>query len=169
MPRVSFSELPDDARLWIFAADRNLDDDELDRLTGALDRFVEGWVAHGAPVVGGYEVREGRFVLVASDERATGVSGCSIDALHRALKELEGGLGVRLTDRAPVWFRDAEGRVRTAARSEFREMAQAGEVSASTPVFDPTLTQVGEVRAGGWERPAGEGWHARLLPEEVPG
>jgi hypothetical protein len=169
MPRVPFSELPDDARLWIFAADRDLDDDELNRLTAALDRFVEGWVAHGAPVVGGYEVREGRFVLVASDERATGVSGCSIDALHRALQELERDLGVRLTDRGPVWFRDAEGRIRTVSRPEFREMARAGEVKGATPVFDPVLTQVGEVRAGAWERPATEGWHARLLPEEVPG
>ena len=169
MPRVPFSELPDDARLWVFAADRPLGDEEIARVDTVLDRFMAGWVAHGHPVVGGYEMRENTFLLIGADERATGVSGCSIDALTRTLRELEDALGARLIDRAPIWFRDAGGGVRAVSRPEFREMARSGEVDASTPVFDPTLTTVGHLREGRWERPAGEGWHARLLPEGVAG
>jgi len=167
MPRVPFSDLPDDARVWVFPADRPLDESEESRVRQGLDRFVEEWTAHGKPVVGGYDIREHQFLLVASDERRTGVSGCSIDALHAALKELEAELGARLTDRAPIWYRDATGTVRTVSRSEFREMGRAGEVDAETPVFDPTLTSIGQMRTAGWERRAAESWHARMLPAEV--
>lgn len=167
MSAVPFSELPDDARLWVFAAPRPLATAEAEALLEQVDRFLEGWLAHGRPVVGGRELRYDRFLFVAADERATGVSGCSIDTLYRMLQELEDELGVRLRDSSPVWYRTEDGSIRTVSRSEFRELARAGEVGEDTVVFDNTVRSVGAGRKG-WEIPLRESWHAKAFPVGAP-
>ena len=165
MPATAFDRLPDDARLWVFAASRDLTTDEAGALLGHVDGFLERWAAHGTPVVGARELRHGRFLLVAADERATGVSGCSIDSLFHSLAAAEAELGVGLRDSASaVLYRDSDGAVQSAARPEFRKRAQAGEVGEETVVFDNTVRTVGELRAGRWETRFRDAWHARAFP-----
>ena len=162
--KVDFERMPDDARLWIFASGRALTPGEGERLRARVDDFVERWVAHGHPVVGGYDWRHDHFLLIAADERATGVSGCSIDSLYDALKAIERELGTTLLDASSrVWYRDAEGAVRVLSRPDFRALAREGAVSAATPVFDNTAATVGATRNGAWERPMGESWHGRVF------
>ena len=164
MPTVPFERLPDDARLWVFAAARPLAEAEQQRLLAHVDDFLAGWHAHGAPVVGARELRYGRFLLVGADERATGVSGCSIDTLFRTLGELERDLAVPLRDGSLVFFRAEAGEIEGEPRPAFRERARAGGVGADTVVFDNTVTSVGELRTGRWETPLRDAWHARAFP-----
>jgi hypothetical protein len=163
MPRIPFDRLPDDARLWVFAADRTLSHAERESLLAGVEAFLNGWAAHGAPVCGSAALREDRFLLVAADERATGVSGCSTDALFRALGAAEDALGCSLRDGGLVFWRDGAGEVRADARPAFRARVAAGEVRADTPVFDTTIATVGALRDGGWERPLAAGWHGRAF------
>lgn len=164
MSAVPFTDVPDDARLWVFAATRPLAPDQAAALLQRVDEHLRAWTAHGSPVVGARDLRHDRFLLVAADERATGVSGCSIDSLHRALQEVERETGVELLDRSPVWYREGEGAIRCVSRREFRALAEAGEVEEETVVFDNTVGTVGAVRAGAWETPLRESWHARAFP-----
>jgi hypothetical protein len=164
MPAVPFTQLPDDARLWIFGADRPLDSAEAQVLLEIVDSFVAGWAAHGAPVVGARDWRYDRFLLVAADERATGVSGCSTDTLFHALGAAEARLGVSLRDGSRVFWRDAEGTVRSASRPEFRALAAEGQVDGGTTVFDNTVPTVGDLRGGRWETAMADAWHARAFP-----
>jgi len=99
---------------------------------------------------------------VAVDEKAAGVSGCSIDALIRSLRALERELDLSLTDNEPVLFRDDDV-IRQVSRPEFKSLADAGAVGAQTVVFDNTIRTVGELRDGCWEIPANQSWHAALL------
>jgi hypothetical protein len=161
---VPFAALPDSARAWIFAARRPLDADEAERLLAAVDAHLREWRAHGRPVVGARDWRLDRFLIVGADEAASGVSGCSIDALFRTLGQVERELGVSLRDRSAVHFCDREGSIRSVDRAAFRGLATDGEVDADTAVFDTTIDSVGEVRAGRWELPLGDSWLARLLP-----
>lgn len=163
MPAVPFDHLPDDARVWVFAAARPLDDAQRRALVDHADAFLQRWAAHGAPVHGGRELRHGRFLLVAADERATGVSGCSIDSLFRTLGDLEAQTGVPLRDGSLVFYRDASGEVQAEPRPAFRQRASAGEVSEDTIIFDNTIATVGDVRAGRWEKPLRDSWHARAF------
>ena len=48
-------------------------------------------------------------------------------------------------------------------RDRFAELAALGTVSLQTVVFDNTLTRVGDVRAGRWETPLADAWHARAF------
>lgn len=162
MPRVSFDELPESARVWIFPADRRLEGPDRDELLAAVDDFLDGWNAHGTPLRGARDLRHDRFLIVAVDEEAAPPSGCSIDALVRVFKEKERELDVRLLDRSPIWYRD-DGRIRAVARGEFRDLAREGEVGPQTVVFDPSVTRMDEVREGRWEKKAAESWHVSLL------
>lgn len=164
MSAVDFLLLPDDARLWIFAASRPLSSTEAGLLLDRVDRFVGGWLAHGTPVAGAREWRHDRFLLVAADERATGVSGCSIDALFHTLQEVEREMDLHLLERTGVWFRGRDGGIRTRTRSEFRALIEAGQVDGSTPVFDHTIATVGALRSGRWELPLRDSWHAAAFP-----
>ncbi len=157
-----FHELPDSARLWHFGASRPLEPEEEARLLEEVDRFLDGWKAHGRPLSAARSWRYGRFLLVAADETVTPPSGCSIDALVRTLKGLEEELAVILVDGGAVWYR-AEGRIHRVTRSEFRELVRKGDVGLETEVFDGSLTRLGELRAGAWEGPARERWHAQAF------
>lgn len=158
MPRVDFNELPSEARLWIFAAERPLTDPERARVTREVDDFIDRWAAHGAPLTAAREVRYRQFIFVAVDERAAGASGCSVDALVRRMKDLQAELGVELVNHAPVLYREGAV-IERVSRERFADLAENGAVSPGTVVFDNTLTRVEQVRAGRWELPAGESWH----------
>lgn len=162
MPVVDFASLPATARLWIFAAERELKEQERDRLLGQVDGFLASWAAHGVPLTASRDLRYDRFLFVGVDEEAAGVSGCSIDALVRTMKGLEQEMGVALVDSAPVLYRDGSD-IQRVSRERFAELVEAGSVDVGTTVFDNTLTKVGELDEGRWELPAGQSWHARAF------
>lgn len=158
------SQLPDEARLWIFGADRPLEPAEIETLHEELARFLRDWAAHRVELVAGFAIDLDRFVLVAVDEERAAASGCSIDALLRALAGLEERLGVGLRDGRLVFHREPGGGIVACDRAEFRRRAASGRVDADTRVFDLTVDRLGTWRESGIERPAGGSWHARLFP-----
>lgn len=172
-------ELPDETRLWIFGADRPAETEAVDRVLGRTREFLDEWTAHRRELRAGCGWRRDRFLLVAVDESRVTASGCSIDELMRFLRGLERETGIGLTDGSPVWFRDPrrEGAIRSVPRSRFGELAREGVVGPDTTVYDLTVDRLGDLRAGAWERPARDAWHATLLPdvpsgpraEEAPG
>lgn len=162
MPLVPFAQLPDDARLWIFGARAPIDDVDAPRLLGAVDRFLKEWKAHGTPLTCAREFRDEHFLVIGVDERASDASGCSIDGLFRLLQEAEGGIGTTMVGGGLVHFRDPSGMVHCVTRTDFQVMAQDGDVTGDTTVFDTTLTDAGAYRAQ-FERPARDSWHAALL------
>lgn len=160
--QAEFDSMPPDARLWIFAAERRLSESEAQRLLGTVDEFLDQWKAHGQPLSAARDLRYGQFLLVAVDERASGVSGCSVDAMVRSLTTLERELGVELVNHAPVLYRNGEAIVRV-SRPDFAERARRADVTPDTTVFNNTLTRVGDLQQGRWETPARESWHARAF------
>lgn len=162
MPRQPFAALPDSARLWVFAATRRLSPGERDTLLDAVDRFLDEWNAHRVPLDCARDVRHDQFLLVAVDQEAAGVSGCSVDALVRTMKGLGQQLGVDLLDHASVFYRDGQGVIRV-SRDDFADAAARGAVTLQTTVFDNTVATAGALRAGAWEAPAAHTWHGRAF------
>ena len=162
MPRIPFEQLPPDARLWIFAAERPLTPAESARVLAETDSFINQWMAHGVPLSAGRDLRHDQFVMVGVDERAAGVSGCSIDALVRRMNQLEGVLGVELVNNGPVLYREGEA-IERVSRERFAELVASGTVGPNTRVFDNTVARVGDLQAGKWEVKAVEAWHGRAF------
>jgi hypothetical protein len=154
--RVNIDQLSNDAHIWIFGISPALDAAQSATVLRQVDAFLDDWAAHGVPITGAREVREGSFLIIAADENRE-KSGCSIDRMFGTLKELERELNVKILDANRVFLRD-RGSVRAVARGEFRNAA-----SLETPVFDVTAEKLGEVRTGAWERRAADSWHRQLL------
>ena len=157
-----FERLPGQARLWVFGSEHPLSDPARAALLARVDGFLSRWKAHGAPLAAGRAWLYDRFLAVAVDESVTPPSGCSIDALVHMLKELEAEIGSRLVDNAPVYYRSPRG-VERVSRGGFRRLADAGEVTLDTPVFNNTITRLEEFREGKWEGPARHSWQGRAF------
>ena len=161
MTLANFESLPDSSRLWVYASRRELVPDEAATLLDAIDAFLAEWTTHGYRIRAARSLRHNRFLLVAADPGAAPPpSGCSLDALVGELRSLGGRLGTDLLGNDGVWYRDGEGSLRHATRGDFRAQARAGTVTPATVVFDNSITTLAELRAGRWEGPAHERWHA---------
>lgn len=167
MPLVPIENLPDDARVWVFGAEKSLDPQATDLLLGEVDRFLSQWHAHGSPLTVGRDWKYGRFLTVAVDQSTAGASGCSIDGLFRTLKGLGSQLGASLVTSGVVFFRDRRGAIACVDRARFTALSGEGAVKPETRVFDPTVTTLGEWRAR-FELNAGQSWHAGLLDAQQP-
>ena len=165
MPTIPFDQLPDDAHIWIFAADQPITGAAAARFLGAVDDFLAHWHAHGAPLTNGRDWREERFLTIGVDDWATHASGCSIDGLFRVFKALRAELGASFLGGGRIFYRDEDGVVRLTTRTAFAEQAASGTgaIGPSTPVFDTSLTTLGDWRRR-FELPAARSWHAELLP-----
>ena len=163
MPVVHFDSLPPDARVWVFASDRPLEGADAKLLLGEVDAWLDQWKAHGAPLRSAREWRDDRFLAIGVDPTAEQASGCSVDALFRRLQEVERQLHTSLVAGGRIFYRDPDGQARVAQRGDVSRLGAAGQLTATTPTFDTSLTD-----ARGWresfERPAAETWIASLLP-----
>ena len=159
-----FPTLPNEARCWIYIADRRLTETEQASLLNALHPFFQGWASHGRPVQGAATCLDDRFLVVAGTLMQEGtISGCGIDASVRAVEEAATRLGIKWASPLLVFFRNADGSVDSLPRSAFKRLVADGTVTAQTRVFDVSLTMLGQLRNGGFEKPAGASWHARVF------
>jgi hypothetical protein len=164
---LPLTELPDSARMWIYGLDRPLGEEESDALRTNLLEFVDRWTAHGAQLRAAIDIIENRFAIVAVDETVAETSGCSIDAIVQHMEALEQELGCSFLDGMRVFYRTAKGEITGCDRSVFRREAESGTISNATPVFDLTISTLGELRSGGLERPLRESWHQELVHEAL--
>lgn len=155
--------LPDEARCWIYTAERPLTGAEQDTLLDTLAAFFETWTSHSRPVQGDALIFQDRFLIVAATLAAGDISGCGIDKSVHAVEAAAQDLGFAWLSPLQIFFRDAEGAVQHASRPAFRRLVGEGTVTADTPVFDVSLTTLGPLRSGAFELPAGRSWHARIF------
>ena len=167
MPLVQIEDLPNNARTWVFGADRDLDKGATDLLLNEVDRFLSQWHAHGSPLTAARDWKYGRFLTISVDQSTAGASGCSIDGLFRSLKAMEPRLGASLVTSGLVFYRDKKGVIQTVDRERFTALSTEGKVSRKTQVFDPTVTTLGEWRAR-FELDAAHSWHSGLLDDKQP-
>jgi hypothetical protein len=162
MPLVTFSSLPDDARVWVFGSSEQLSAENESTMLNAVDDYLADWRAHGSPLTVARDWRDGRFLAIAVDQRDEHASGCSLDALFRVLAELEQRIGATLLGNSRVYYRSRDGVINVTDRAGFAELAKAGTVTSATPVFDLAIQTIGQWRDG-FETAASNSWHGALL------
>jgi len=167
MPLIEFEALPNHARAWVFCANKTIEAPASNILLREVDGFLSRWNAHGAPLTVGRDWKYGRFLTVAVDQSTAGASGCSIDGLFRSLKALEPKLGASLLTSGLVFYRDADGSIRSVDRDTFTSLGAEGKIQPGTHVFDPSVTTLGEWRAR-FELEAAQSWHSGLLDDKQP-
>ena len=158
MPQIEFRKLPDEARVWVFAASEAVTGEHAERLLAAVDEWLSEWKAHGEPLTGARDWRDDRFLAIGVDQSTAGASGCSIDALFRVFKQLQSSGGPSLLGGSRVSYRDSSGDIVAVSRAEFAK----APVGFDTIVFDTTVTTAGAYRDS-FEKPLRDSWHRELL------
>src|SRR5580698_9087632 len=102
---MNFSE---NSKVRIYQSTRELNADEMARITSILNDFTTGWTAHNNQLKAKAEVRYNRFIILVVDETQAGASGCSIDKSVNFMKLVEQQFGINLFDRFNLAYRDGE-------------------------------------------------------------
>lgn len=159
--------LPDAARVWLFPLDRTLSDAEADALRRSVAEWLPSWTSHRRPVQAEAAVLAGRALavgaVISEADLNAGVSGCGIDKMERAIGRALDAHGLALASPLAVTVRGADGGWQSLPRPAFRRLTRSGEAGPETVVLDVTATTLGDLRAHGLERPAGETWAARAF------
>ncbi|MGH8014996.1 MAG: ABC transporter ATPase [Candidatus Zixiibacteriota bacterium] len=157
---MSYKNLKDNARVWVFQANRPLLEKEIQSIREQGQEFILKWSAHGAKLDAAFEVFHNQFIVLFVDEEQAKASGCSIDKSIRFIKQLEMEFDISLLDRNLVAYKDS-GRIIIISREVFVERIRNGVLNENTIVFN-TLVSTKKEFLTGWETPLKSSWHYDL-------
>ncbi|CCH56529.1 hypothetical protein BN8_05874 [Fibrisoma limi BUZ 3] len=163
---IDFNKLPDQARVWVYQANRPLSDDEVSETQQALQSALAQWAAHGQPLLASAKVVANRFVVVAVDEGYNLPSGCSIDSSVRTLQ----AIGQQVShNNGPVDFFDrsaalqtADGTVQAVSLPDIKGAVTAGSLTPNTLVYNTLVKTKAEFEAN-WTIRAADSWLKRYF------
>jgi hypothetical protein len=153
---VPFEQLPPQARIWIYQADREFTETEASEIEEKIKAFVTEWSAHGQQLHASGQLLHNRFVVLGTDVDITAPSGCSIDSSVKFLRTLETEHQVKLFDRTHLAF-EKNGAINVVHLTEMPAAVARGEITAQTPYFDNLVADAGSLKAD-WVKPAGKTW-----------
>ena len=162
---VPFEEMPDNARIWIYQADRPLSKPEEAFIKEQTDLFLQDWAAHGAGLHASFTILYSQFLIIAVDEAMVRASGCSIDKQVRFIQELEKELLLNFMDRTKVAFLQADpadNAVVTTTLTEIKNKVADGQIHPKTLTFNNLVQTKGQLEEG-WIIAAEDSWLKRYL------
>ncbi len=163
-PRLE--NMPREARLWLYASDRSLTEEEAGRVQGRMDEFFLRWSSHGRTVVGAAEIAERRIVAIVAHVPEGDISGCGIDKSVHVLDELAAEMGLAWTSGLSIAYRDSVGEICLMSRPEFRAAVRSGSIHGDTTVIDLSASELADLTELGIERQASSSWHAAVFDIE---
>jgi hypothetical protein len=156
-----WGNLADSSRLWLYVANRLLNDQECQATATNLEAFTRDWVSHGNELQASWKLQGARVVLIALDESKKGASGCSIDASVRCMQGLghEGTPEIDWMRRDCVLFRLSKSSVWEEAQlSAFWMARKAGLIDDNTEVMNSLCKSKGEWESH-WCQSFENSWH----------
>ena len=158
---VSFDQLPEESRVWIYQSNRVFTVAELDFIKSYANDFINSWTAHGANLQAAIDIPYDRFLVIALNESLHSASGCSIDSSVRFIQNLEKQLDVILLDKMNVTYR-IKNKIEYTSLKDFRKMVKKKLLKSDVIVFNNLVINKKEYNSL-WEVPAGSSWHARYF------
>ena len=158
---VSFDQMPDTSRLWIYQAERKLDASEQDLIRDSTAKFIEEWTAHGSDLKASYELKYDQFLVITLDENVSQASGCSIDSSVSHIRNLEGKLGISLINNDKVAFL-LNNEIELLPAIGLKQVLIKKEVTSSTKVFNNTVQTLGDFKSS-WLVESSQTWVNRFF------
>lgn len=158
---IPFEEMSPTARIWIYQADRQITEDEKNKIENSAKEFLDGWAAHGNPLNSSFTVLHNKFLVISVDESYNLASGCSIDASVALVRNLEQQLNLNFFDRSKVAFL-LNGEIFQSAMTDLKELVSEGKINADTTTFNNLVANVDQLN-NQWKMPAGETWLKRYF------
>ena len=158
----TFAHFPDNARTWVYQADRILNDEEIQFIEANLANFTADWKAHGKPLEAKGKIIFERFLLIMVNENTADATGCSIDSSVHFVQQIGKTLMVDWFNRMKVVYQaDSD----ALAEFDFRkadELLDNKTINAETVIFNNNVVLKGELMEN-WLVPIKQSWLARQL------
>ena len=147
---VDFNTTDNQSRIWIYAAEQKLTNEQENHILKAISDHLQNWEAHKVPLTAGVTILENHFIIIALDETKNGASGCSIDTLQNKIQNLEKDLSVSLMNRLNVFYR-IDDKIHCISTIKLAE-----NTNKDTLFYDLTIQKKSELHS--YLKPISEGW-----------
>ena len=152
---VNFNTIPEESRIWIYAAEQKLTNEQENCILQSISDHIKNWEAHKVPLTAGVAILENHFIVVALDESKNLSSGCSIDTLQKLIQHLEKDLSISLLNRLNI-FCKIEDEILCIPSFKLESIAKS-----NTLFYDLTIQKKSELHS--YLKPISEGWCASYL------
>lgn len=157
----NWDKLADNARVWLYAANRPLTDAEVSSVNTILDRFCDEWAAHGAKLDCGFQVLYHQIIVLAVDEASAAASGCSIDTSVQVFREIDAQLDIDLFNRLRSYAVDGN-RLRTMQPHEVKSAVADKQLQPQSEFIDMLVTTKADVM-NQLRKPMSQTWLSKYL------
>lgn len=158
---VGFDNIANDARIWIFQANRIFSQLELKFLEKSISLFLNSWTAHGSQLSASFKIEYNIFIIIALDEKNSTATGCSIDKLVNFMKQIENEFSVRLLDRLDISY-ILNDELIIERLDDFKKNILTKKIDKNTIVFN-NLIKLKNDLADKWKIPLSNSWHKQLI------
>jgi len=144
------------SRIWIYQANRILNDQEATQINELSSQFVATWNSHGTQLLADIELLNNLHLVVCVDESHKDASGCSIDSSVRFVKALEGQFNLDFFDRMLIAYKDKDA-VKLVKANQLN-----GQLNGEALVFNNLIEKRAQLE-NEWLVPAKNIWIANFL------
>jgi hypothetical protein len=137
---VTFLDMPPQARLWVYAANRVLKTNEQQEIKAAAQQFINNWTAHQKELKAAFDIYEGIFLIIAVDEHFNEVSGCGIDKLVHFMQEIDKLYNLNLFNRLQIEMQLPDGTIQLTNKQQLSVIWQNNQVNKHTLFFNKMVT-----------------------------
>jgi len=142
-----FDSFPEDSKVWVYSAERNLSEQEQSLIKPYLEEFIEQWATHGTELTADAGILINNFVVFVVDEKKVKASGCSVDSSVRFIKDLGKNLNIDFFNRLSLLI-EKEGEHK---RIHFNDLTEYKDWN----MFNPLVNDLKGLREN-WKIPVSE-------------
>ncbi len=158
---IDFNTLGNDAKVWVYQANRAFSAEEKEKIATQLRSFTEQWDSHGRALRASFALPYNHFIVLAvyGEDAA---SGCSIDKSVRAIEQVQNATGISFLDRSQVAYKAQDSSVVLAPLSQIGKLIAQEIIQPDTIIFNNSISTFGAY-ATAWEVNAGDSWMKRYF------
>lgn len=155
---MKLEEMPAQSRIWLYACQRPLTAKEQEEIKVLVNDFLPTWAYHGDSLYAAFEILHDSFLVLALNEELARAGGCAIDKSIHLFQEIDRRYSLDLFNRLRVAVHTPDGPIMYSL-SEIEIALNNNQIQVDTPVFDSSITRLGELRHA-WLRPLSATWVA---------
>lgn len=161
-----FEDMPNDSRIWIFQADRELNDVEISIVEDFSRNFLDTWKSHGNDIFCSFKIFYKRFLILLADENVYGnTECCAIDASVKFVKTLEEKLSVSFLGKRDLAFMQKD-KIFIIPLKELHKAFEHGSINDETLYFDNTFNKKSDIGIN-WPSVVKNSWLMRACGEQL--
>lgn len=152
--------LPDDSKVWIYAADAKIPEEDAELIKERLYDFTMKWQSHGTEVDCYGHLFHNRFIVLVADESNL-PSGCSIDSSVHFIQALGHHYRVDFFNRLVFSYLQND-EVHTIHKSQLKDAFNDKKIGLETLMFDH-LVKTKKAFLEEWIIPLKDSWYMKWI------